>query len=74
MSGLNFVLDTRPAQEVSDLEIVAYTVRLCRAADSRTTGRAVMGWLKSAFPDAGDDRLRQCAVEAAKRMMQGLTG
>lgn len=67
---MNVVLDTRPSAEVSDVEIVAHVVRLCRAARPGVQAKEVFSQVEADFPDAPASRLRACIADAAQRLMK----
>jgi hypothetical protein len=58
------------SNDVDDIEIVAYIVRLCRAAAPMTRGHDILLQAGEAYPQIDGARLKSCAAIAAEKLMR----
>jgi len=58
------------ADDVTDVEIEAYVVQLCRAAEQGAKAAAILAEVSSAFPHVEDERIKRCAASAANRLLE----
>lgn len=64
---MEVVADSRPSQDLSDTEIVAYLFQAIRVRQLRTA-KQVQDLCKTMFPDLEPDRSRDCLGQLAKAM------
>lgn len=67
---MNYAFDTRQPEQVDDLEVVAYIVRLCRAAPPFTKGAKILADARIAFAGIDETRLKSCAETAVTKLIE----